>query len=260
MFEENIYERTSLLLGQENMARLRKAKVLVAGLGGVGAYACEALVRAGVGQVIVFDGDVVSPSNINRQLIALNSTIGQSKAKLIKQRMKDINPDCQITAIDEFVKDERMSDILTQYQPDWVVDAIDTLSPKIFLLIHCYKLSIKTVSSMGSGGKINPSLIQIDDISQTYNCPLASHIRKHLHKVGIYNGITAVFSAEKVMEGSTLEQVSQNKRTTVGTISYMPPIFGLMAASVVIRELLGIEAYKRKEDKKYYQDKKSFKL
>ena len=253
-------ERTRLLIGEDNLQKLQSSTIMIAGLGGVGAFACEAVVRAGVGKVIVFDGDTVSKSNLNRQLIALNSTIGKGKAELMRQRMTDINPKLDIIALNEYVRDDRMSDLLTKYHPDWVIDAIDTLSPKVFLLIHCYRMGIKTVSSMGSGGKFNPSLIKVTDISQTYNCPLASHIRKHLHKQGIYNGISAIFSPEKIANNATVEEINENKRTTVGTISYMPSIFGLTAASVVIREIIGMEAYQRKEDKKYYQDKKQFNL
>ena len=234
-------ERTLLLVGKERLDRLKNACVMVAGLGGVGAYAAEAVVRAGVNKVVIFDGDTVSKSNLNRQLIALNSTVGQSKALLMDERLKDINPDCEIIALNEYVRDERMPELLDEYSPDWVIDAIDTLSPKVFLLSHCYKKGIKVVSSMGSGGKFDPSLIQITDISKTYQCPLAHHIRKLLHKQGIYKGIAAVFSPEKVSKDCIKEEKSENKRTAIGTISYMPSIFGLTAASVVLRDLLGME-------------------
>ncbi|MBR1774672.1 MAG: tRNA threonylcarbamoyladenosine dehydratase [Bacteroidales bacterium] len=249
-------ERTLLLVGQERLEKLQNACVMIAGLGGVGAFAAEAVVRAGVMKVVIFDGDIVSRSNINRQLIALNSTIGKSKAGLMYARLKDINPDCEVIAINEYIRDERMPELLDTYRPDWVIDAIDTLSPKVFLLIHCYRKGIKVVSSMGSGGKFNPSLIKITDISQTFQCPLAHHIRKLLHKQGIYEGIAAVFSPEKVSKDCIKEEMSENKRTTIGTISYMPSIFGLTAASVVIRELMGMESYKRVKDTKYYENKR----
>ena len=249
-------ERTLLLLGKDNLEKLQQSCVMIAGLGGVGAFAAESVVRSGVNKVIIFDGDTVSRSNINRQLIALHSTIGISKAVLMEQRLKDINPDCEITAINEYVRDERMPELLDQYRPDWVIDAIDTLSPKVFLLVHCYKRGIKVVSSMGSGGKLDPSLIKVTDISQTFQCPLAHHIRKLLHKQGIYEGITAVFSQEKVSKECIVEEKSDNKRTAIGTISYMPAIFGLTAASVVIRELIGMESFKRVKDTKYYENKK----
>ncbi|MBQ7984516.1 MAG: tRNA threonylcarbamoyladenosine dehydratase, partial [Bacteroidales bacterium] len=243
-------ERTELLIGGDNLNKLRQACVMVAGLGGVGAFAAEAIVRAGVGKVVMFDGDTVSVSNINRQLIALRSTVGQSKSDIMYGRLKDINPDCDIVAINEYIRDERMKELLTEYKPDWVVDAIDTLSPKVYLLAHCYRMGIKTVSSMGSGGKLNPSLIQVTDISQTYQCPLAHHIRKMLHKQGIYEGIAAVFSPEKVRDNCVKEEFSENKRTAIGTVSYMPAVFGLTAASVVIRELIGEHSYKLVKDTK----------
>ena len=249
-------ERTLLLLGQDNLTKLQNACVMVAGLGGVGAYAAEAIVRAGIKKVIIFDGDIVSESNVNRQLVALHSTIGKSKAEIMYQRLKDINPDCEVVAINEYIRDERMPELLDRYHPDWVIDAIDTLSPKVFLLIHCYQRKIKVVSSMGSGGKFDPSLIRVTDISQTFQCPLAHHIRKLLHKQGIYEGIVAVFSSEKVSKDCIIEEKTENKRTTIGTISYMPAIFGLTTASVVIREIIGMESYKRVKDKKYYANKK----
>ncbi|MCQ2327557.1 MAG: tRNA threonylcarbamoyladenosine dehydratase [Bacteroidales bacterium] len=252
-------ERTSLLVGQEGLQNLQKASVMVVGLGGVGAYAAEAIARAGVGKMIIIDGDNVSESNINRQLVALRSTIGKTKAEVLAQRIKDINPNIELTVISEYIRDERMKEILEQNPTDWVVDAIDTLSPKLFLLIHCYRMKRKVVSSMGSGGKLDPSKVTICDISQTYNCPLASHIRKHLHKQGIYEGIAAVFSPEEVKQEYCREEIGENKRTTVGTISYMPAIFGLSIASVVIRSLVGVEAYKKVKDTRYYKDKKEFK-
>lgn len=231
-------ERTTLLLGKENIQKLQHSSVLIVGLGGVGAFVAESLCRAGVGNLTIVDGDIVSSSNINRQLLALNSTIGQSKAHLMAQRLKDINPNVQLNVIDEYIRDERMLEILRENPTDWVVDAIDTLAPKVYLLVHCYNLQRKVVSSMGSGGKLDPSLIRITDISKTYNCPLALHIRKQLHKKGIYKGITAVFSPEKVDKSKTIEERTENKRTTVGTVSYMPALFGLNIASVVIRDII----------------------
>ncbi|MDO5760512.1 MAG: tRNA threonylcarbamoyladenosine dehydratase [Bacteroidota bacterium] len=251
-----MFERTSLLLGNDNIEKLRQASVLIAGLGGVGAFAAESLCRAGIGTMTIIDGDSVSESNINRQLLALNSTLGQSKASLMAKRLRDINPEVKLNVIDEYIRDERMKEILQNYDSDWVVDAIDTLSPKLYLLIHCFHLQRKVVSSMGSGGKLDPSLIRITDISQTYNCPLALHIRKQLHKKGIYNGITAVFSPEKIDKSKTKEERSENKRTTVGTISYMPALFGLNIASVVIRDIIGLPFQEKVKDNKYYQNKK----
>lgn len=249
-------ERTELLLGKEKADKLKQSSVLVAGLGGVGAYVCEALARAGVGKMTIIDGDVVSESNINRQLIALHSTIGRSKAELVRERLRDINPEIDVKLIDRYIRDEDMKQVLIEDDSDWVVDAIDTLSPKVYLLAIAKILNKKTVSSMGSGGKLDPSMIRVTDISQTYNCPLASHIRKQLHKKGIYEGITAVFSPEKADKNSMMEEKSENKRTTVGTISYMPAMFGLMVASVVIRDIVGLPYCAKVKDEKFYENKR----
>lgn len=230
--------RTELLLGKEKLDKLASASVLVVGLGGVGAYAAEMIVRAGVGCMTIVDGDVLRESNINRQLMALNSTIGKNKTGLLGERLLDINPALRLNMITEFIKDERMIEIL-EMGFDYVVDAIDTLSPKVFLIYHSIHKGIPLVSSMGAGGKIDPSKIEITDISKTYNCNLARVLRKRLHKLGIRKGFTAVFSPEEV-PGESIEPVEgeQNKKSTVGTISYMPPAFGCACASVVIRGLI----------------------
>lgn len=251
-----IFERTELLIGQESLEKLKNASVMVVGLGGVGAYVAESLCRSGIGKMTIIDGDKVSETNINRQLLALHSTIGKSKALLMKERLLDINPEIELNVIDEYIRDERMIDIIKESNDDWIVDCIDTLSPKLYLIIHSLRFNKKIISCMGSGGKIDPLKIEITDISQTYNCPLASIIRKHLHKNGIYNGVVAVFSPEKVPEEAVKEDISTNKRSTVGTISYLPAMFGLTISSVIIREIIGIESYKRVKDTKYYANKK----
>jgi tRNA A37 threonylcarbamoyladenosine dehydratase len=231
-------ERSLLLLGAEKIKKLQESHVLIVGLGGVGAYAAEQIVRAGVGQVTIVDGDVVSESNKNRQLVALTTTIGKSKAAIMKSRLLDINPDLKIHSIDEYLKDDRMESLLN-HPYDFVVDAIDTLAPKIFLLYHCVNKGLKVVSSMGAGGKMDPSLVQVADISKSHNDNLARVLRKRLHRMGIYKGIKVVFSPEEVNpEVIILTEGEQNKKTTVGTISYMPAIFGNFLSSVVIRELI----------------------
>jgi tRNA A37 threonylcarbamoyladenosine dehydratase len=230
--------RTELLLGKEKLDKLASSSVLVVGLGGVGAYAAEMLCRAGVGCMSIVDGDVVNESNINRQLVALRSARGRKKTDVLGDRLLDINPDLQLTKISEFIRDERMIEILDQGF-DYVVDAIDTLSPKIFLIYHSMQKGMPVVSSMGAGGKLDPSKIEITDISKTYNCKLARVLRKKLHKLGIRKGFTAVFSPEEV-PGESIELIEgeQNKKSNVGTITYMPPAFGCACASVVIRGLL----------------------
>lgn len=229
-----------MLLGPEAVRKLNNADVLVFGVGGVGAYAAEMLVRAGVGNLTLVDGDRIHESNLNRQLPALLSELGKLKTEVLGRRLKDINPSLNLTEIPEYVKDERMIEILESRPYSYVVDAIDTLSPKIYLLYHCVNRHLPVVSAMGSGGKTDPMQLKICDISQTYNCPLADVLRKRLHKLGVYTGIQAVFSPEPVPEHAVRETEGEpNKKSTVGTVSYMPPIVGCMCASVVIRELCG---------------------
>jgi tRNA A37 threonylcarbamoyladenosine dehydratase len=231
-------ERTALLLGSEALIKLASAHVLVVGLGGVGAYAAEMLCRAGVGSLTIVDGDKVQASNRNRQLIAVQSTEGMYKTDLVEARLLDINPEIQITKITEFVKDEKVDKMLeTAY--DYVIDAIDTLSPKVFLITKTLGKGYPLVSSMGSGGKLDPGLVEIKDISKSYNCKLAYSLRKQLHRLGIRKGFKVVFSSEQVNKSAVqLIENEQNKKSTVGTISYMPPVFGMMLASVVIREII----------------------
>ncbi len=231
-------ERTELLLGEDKLNKLRNSHVLVVGLGGVGAYAAEQICRAGVGEMTIVDGDLIHLTNINRQLPALNSSLGQPKAKYLGQRMMDINPELKLHIIQEYIRDERMKEIVSQPY-DFVVDAIDTLSPKIFLIHDTLKFGNRIVSSMGAGGKVDPMQVEVSDISESYNCPLARILRKRLSRLGIKEGFKVVFSPEEVDESSTRPcEGEPNKKTTVGTISYMPPIFGCFIASVVIRGLL----------------------
>lgn len=252
-----MFERTELMIGAEKLECLKASHVLVVGLGGVGAYAAEMLCRAGVGKLTLIDSDKVSRSNKNRQLLALDSTEGKLKTEVLAERLKDINKDVELVCLSEYLKDERMLEVLKETKYDYVIDAIDTLSPKLYLIAHCVKLSIPVVSSMGSGGKLNPSLVQVADISQSYNCPLARMIRKHLHKFGIYDGVQVVFSSEEVSKDTVREERSENKRTNVGTISYMPAIFGCFAASVVIRDLIGELPKEKLKDTRYYHNKKT---
>ena len=234
----NWKERTELLLGQQKVQMLKEKQVLVIGLGGVGAYAAEMLCRAGIGKLTIVDGDVVQASNRNRQLIALRSNEGRKKAEIMKERLLDINPDLEIIAYSTYLKDQAILDVVDSSNFDFVVDAIDTLAPKVFLIHYCVTKNIRIVSSMGAGGKLDPSKIQIADISKSHNDNLARMIRKRLHKFGIYSGIPVVFSNEKV-DKSVIKLVEneENKKSTVGTISYLPPMFGCMIASVVIRNL-----------------------
>ncbi len=231
-------ERTLLLAGKEKIKKLADAHVLVCGVGGVGSYAAEQLARAGVGSLTIVDGDTIHETNRNRQLPALVSTQESYKAVVVGNRLRDINPEINLTIIQEYIKDQRMIDIIN-HGYDYVIDAIDTLSPKVYLIYHTFNAGIPLVSSMGAGGKTDPSLIKVSDIDDTYNCKLAYYMRKRLHKLGIWTGFKAVYSPEVVSRNSVaLLEGEMNKKSTVGTISYMPAMFGCYCASVVIRDIM----------------------
>ena len=235
----NWLERTELLLGEEKLNLLRNANVLAVGVGGVGAYAAEMIVRAGVGRMTIADADKVSESNINRQLVALHSTIGREKCDILAERLKDINPELQLSVVNRFIKDDETDALLDSDKFDYVVDAIDTLSPKLALIKGALDRGIPLVSSMGAGAKTDPTLMEIKDIAKTHHCPLAHMLRKRLHKIGIKRGFWAVFSPEPVREGAMILCEEQNKKSNVGTISYIPAMFGIGCASVVVRDLVG---------------------
>jgi len=233
-------ERSEMLIGAGGIKRLRASRVLVAGLGGVGAVAAEMICRAGVGKMTIVDGDIIHTTNRNRQIHALKSTEGLQKAEEVGRKLMDINPDLELTVIPEYIKDDRMIEIL-EAGYDYVVDAIDTLSPKVFLIFHSVKMNYPVVSSMGAGGKFDPMNIRICDIAETTDCTLARILRKRLHRLGIQNGFTAVFSPEAIDKARVIEtDGEQNKKSIVGTISYMPAAFGIACASVVIRHITGI--------------------
>ena len=236
---DNWLERTTLLLGEEKLEQLRRAHVLVVGLGGVGAYAAEMIARAGVGHMTIADADTVSATNLNRQLIALHSTIGREKSDLMAERLRDINPDIDLTVINRFIKDDETDALFDSARFDFVVDAIDTLSPKLALIKGALDRGIPLVSSMGAGAKTDPTKMEICDISRTHHCPLAHMLRKRLHKIGIRKGFHAVFSPEPVREGAMILCEEQNKKSNTGTISYIPALFGIGCASVVVRGLIG---------------------
>jgi tRNA A37 threonylcarbamoyladenosine dehydratase len=232
-------DRTRLLLKEKKLSILEDSHVLIVGLGGVGGYAAEMLCRSGIGTLTLVDGDTVEQTNRNRQLPALSSTEGKLKTKLLKERFTDINPDIHIHTIDEFLCDEKTANVLDMNKYDYVIDAIDTLSPKIFLILETLKRNIPLVSAMGAGGKLDPSKIQVEDISKTYQCSLAGAVRKRLKKQGVVKGFQTVFSTETVSEDVSREDtLSQFKRTTMGTISYMPAMFGCWCAAVCIRDLV----------------------
>lgn len=232
-------QRTELLVKEEGIERLQSANILIVGLGGVGFFAAEFLVRSGIGNLTIVDGDTVDITNINRQLPALNSTIGKNKTDVVAERILDINPEINLKKINEFLEPERMEEILTQEKFDYVLDCIDSLSPKLALIITCKRKKIKLVSAMGAGGKTDPSKVMVRDISKTNNCFLAKQIRKKLKKEQIHKGFRCVFSTEIQDENSLkMTDGSNYKKSFYGTISYMPAIFGLYAAAEVIRFLL----------------------
>lgn len=230
--------RTELLIGREKLERLMQAHVLIVGMGGVGSFAAEFICRSGVGTMTIIDGDVVDPSNRNRQLPALYTTHGQSKATLMGERLLAINPELKLHVIKEFVVPERV-DALLEGKLDYVVDAIDSITPKLTFIKAAYGKGLRLVSSMGAGAKLDPTKLEVTDIGKTYNCPFAQQIRKQLKMAGIYKGIKVVFSPEEPIKESLMLTDGKNyKKSAYGTISYLPATFGATLASVVIRDLM----------------------
>ena len=237
---EQWQERTSMLLGEETLARFAASKVMVVGLGGVGAYAAEMLCRAGVGNMVILDSDTVSVTNRNRQLIALESTIGQLKTEVVAQRLRDINPAVNLTVIPEYIEESNLEEIFRMAgELDYVVDAIDTLAPKISLIKYCVEHKIPHVSAMGAGAKLDATKIRIADISKSYNCPLAYILRKKLRKEGISKGFKVVFSEELPDRDAIVPMEERNKKSQVGTISYLPAVFGCVCAQAAVEYLIG---------------------
>ena len=231
--------RSALMFGEDKLKKLKNKNVLVVGVGGVGGYAAELICRAGVGKMTIIDGDDVDVTNRNRQLLALKSTENKSKVEVLSQRLLDINPELDLTAKHIFIKDKLTDEILEE-KFDYVVDAIDSLSPKLNLITKTFALGYPIISSMGAGGKLDPTKVEIADISKSYNCKLAKAIRKRLHRRGIRKGIKVVFSPEDIDKNAVFAYETEDgtNKSMVGTVSYMPAIFGCNCASVVIRDLL----------------------
>lgn len=233
-------ERTSILLGEQTLERLASSKVMVVGLGGVGAYAAEMLCRAGVGSMVILDSDTVGVSNKNRQLIALDSTIGKLKTEVLEERLRDINPNINLTVITEYLEEDNLEEIFsTAGELDYVVDAIDTLAPKISLIKYCVGHKIPHVTAMGAGAKYDATQIRIADLSKSYNCPLAYILRKKLRKEGISKGFKVVFSEELPCRDAIVPMEERNKKSQVGTISYLPAVLGCICAQAAIQHLIG---------------------
>lgn len=236
-------DRTEILVGSEGLARLEAASVAVVGLGGVGAVAAEMLARAGIGRLTILDSDVVSVTNKNRQIIAFDSTLGRRKTDVVSARLLDINPELKLTVVDEYLTADNIPELLPE-KYDFLVDAIDTLAPKLALIRHCVESGIPLVSSMGSGAKYDVTKIRVADLSKSFNCPLAYIVRKKLRKMGISKGFPVVFSEELPVDDAIVEMTPEemsevsNKKSQVGTISYLPAAFGCACAQTVITGLL----------------------
>lgn len=234
----NWKQRTELLLGEDKMARLQSAHVLVVGLGGVGAYAAEMICRAGVGRMTIVDADTVQITNLNRQLPAMHSTLGMFKADVLEARFKDINPGLELKVLPVFLKDENIPDLLDADEYDFIVDAIDTLSPKCYLIYHALQRRIKIVSSMGAGAKSDITQVRFADLWDTYHCGLSKAVRKRLQKMGVKRKVPVVFSTEQAdPKAVLLTDDEMNKKSTCGTVSYMPAVFGCYLAEYVIKRL-----------------------
>lgn len=231
--------RTELLLGKQGVEKLQNSHVLIVGLGGVGGETAVMLARAGVGAFTLCDGDVVAESNCNRQAVAFVDTVGESKAEAAAALLRRINPDVKLSLLPRFIEPEDAEALVLQHSFDFIVDCIDSVASKVALLVACHKHKLPVVTSMGAGAKMDPSRIKIDDISRTSNCSLARVVRRRLIAEGIKKGITAVYSTENaIAEAVHAGSKERGKGTTVGTISYMPNLFGCFLASHVIRKLV----------------------
>lgn len=230
--------RTSLLIGEETVHALTQKHVMIVGMGGVGSFAAEFIARSGIGKMTIIDGDVVDPTNRNRQLPALATNHGESKALIMAERLKAINPEIELNVVKEFVNPEMVLQQFS-YKPDYLIDAIDSITPKITFIRMAYESGLPLVSSMGAGAKLDPTQLRVVDISKTYNCPFAQQVRKNLKGHGIRRGVKVVFSPEAPIKESLMLTDGRNyKKSAYGTISYLPAVFGAVTASVVIRDLM----------------------
>ena len=238
---DNWLDRAELLIKEDGIKKLKNSNVLIVGMGGVGSFAAEFIVRAGVGKLTIVDGDDIDNTNINRQLPAMKSTVGKLKVDVMAERLKDINPELELTILNEFLSPERIIEVVSD-EYDYVMDCIDSISPKINLLMAAKRKRVKVISAMGAGGKTDPSKIIVTDIAKTYHDPLSRRIRKVLRSKGINKGIRVVFSTESPNKDSVeLTDGKDYKKSFYGTISYMPALFGLNAAAEVLRYLLDLK-------------------
>ncbi len=246
---EDIFSRTEMLIGKEGIEKLKKSKVVIIGIGGVGSFTAEALARAGVGTLILVDADIICPSNLNRQIHAAHSTIGLAKVDAMKDRILDINPDAMVVGIREFYSEKSASNILTGYY-DYIVDAIDTVASKVNLIINCKKSNIPIISAMGAGNKLDPTKFKVTDISQTSVCPMARKVRRELRKNGIEKGVKVVFSTETPLSNKCESGILLNKskqqscifcKNLQGSVSFVPSVMGLIIAGEVVNHLVKID-------------------
>ena len=235
----NEFSRTELLLGEEGIGKLKQKTIMVLGVGGVGSHCIEALARCGVGKLILVDNDTVSLTNINRQAIAFHSTVGQYKTKVMKERIKDICPETEVVTYETFVLPENVDDIFTE-KPDYIVDAIDTVTAKLILVEKAREYGIPIISSMGTGNKLHGELFEITDISKTSVCPLCKVMRRELKARGIYH-LKVLYSKEKPVDtsGRVTEEEKGTRRSIPGSVSFVPPVAGLLIAGEVIRDIVG---------------------
>lgn len=231
-------ERTQMLVGEDVLEHFRNSTVAVIGVGGVGGYAAEMVARAGIGHLIILDSDEVSVTNKNRQLLALDSTVGRPKCDVLAERLRDINPELDLIVIKEYLEAEKAGDVLGCYRIDFLIDAIDTLAPKLHLIKYCIDSNIPLVSSMGAGAKFDATKIRLTDVSKSFNCPLAYIVRKRLRHMGIKNGFQVVFSEELPDKESIVPCEDRNKKSQVGTISYIPAVFGCVCAQAAVQHLM----------------------
>jgi tRNA A37 threonylcarbamoyladenosine dehydratase len=238
--DKALCERTAILIGAAGCERLAAAHVLLAGLGGVGSFAAEGLARAGIGRLTIADFDAVAPSNLNRQLCALNSTLGAKKAEVIAARIADINPDCRLSIRDDFLSVDAMPALVGEGTFDHVADAIDSLSSKVALLAAALDAGVPVAASMGAGGRLDPTRLHVTDLMDTRECALARAVRKRLRRQGYARGVLAVWSDEPPLAPlPPAPSVRGRDRAVNGTISYMPALFGLTLAGTVVQRLLG---------------------
>ena len=232
------FSRTALLVGEEGLACLAASRLLVAGVGGVGSYAVEALARAGVGQLTLVDSDTIHPSNINRQLHALTTTVGLSKVAVMAERLQQINPSLQVTPLEMLITPDTVDELLHPGY-DLVLDAIDSFSAKLSLIQNCVERRTTVISSMGAAGKLDPARIRIADIADSHGCRLARKLRKELRRGGISSGVTVVYSDEPgSFEQRGVADAGDDGRRPLGSISYLPAAFGLFMAAAAVRHLL----------------------